>query len=337
MKHTLAALLIAVPATLLSAGAMSAAGVVEAQPFTPGQTPAGGQSGNASSNDALVMLLDQFREMRSELETMRGMVEEQAYEIRNLQRESLERYTDLDSRMSQLSSSSPAMPTTQPPVAQSPQIPQGVGATPAPNLSVPAQIPAPAAPQLSTPTVTQNTPPSPSTISPSAISASNNTPIQAGGTPVPAAPLPSAGTAVAANTTLNAPAPFQPTVLSEQQQYQMALDSLLQEQQYQRAVNEFDQYLNLYPDGRFVTNAYYWKGQAYVNLAMLNEAREAFETVVTQYPDGRKVDDAMYSLGTVYDKLGNASRAQQLLRQVQSRYPNTSAANLADIYLRAMN
>jgi len=140
-----------------------------------------------------------------------------------------------------------------------------------------------------------------------------------------------------ASTTLNTQTTLQPTVLSEQQQYQMALDSLLQEEQYQRAVNEFDQYLRLYPNGRFVTNAYYWKGQAYVNLAMLNEAREAFETIVTQFPDGRKVDDAMYSLGTVYDKLGNAPRAQQLLRQVQSRYPNTSAANLADIYLRAMN
>jgi tol-pal system protein YbgF len=142
---------------------------------------------------------------------------------------------------------------------------------------------------------------------------------------------------VASNTLNTQAATLQTTVFSEQQQYQMALDSLLQEEQYQRAVTEFDQYLSLYPDGRFVTNAYYWKGQAYVNLSMLNEAREAFEIIVTQYPDGRKVDDAMYSLGTVYDRLGNAARAQQLLRQVQSRFPNTSAANLADIYLRAMN
>ena len=93
----------------------------------------------------------------------------------------------------------------------------------------------------------------------------------------------------------------------------------------------------MYPNGRFITNAYYWKGQAYLNLAMLNEARDAFEVIVNQYPDGRKVDDAMYSLGTVYDKLGDTDKARQLLRQVQSRYPNTSAANLADIYLRSMN
>ncbi len=327
MKHTLAALLIAVPATLLSTGAMSAAGVVEAQPFTPGQTPAGGQSGSASSNDALIMLLDQFRELRSELETVRGIVEEQAYELRNLQRESMERYTDLDSRLSQISSASPAMPTATAPVAQSPQIPQSTGVAPAPSASASVQNPAPGT-QVRTPSATQAPVPN---------AASGNTPIQAGGTPMPVTAFPNAGATVAANTVQSAIAPLQPTVLSEQQQYQMALDSLLQEEQYQRAVTEFDQYLSLYPNGRFVTNAYYWKGQAYVNLAMLNEARESFETVVTQYPDGRKVDDAMYSLGTVYDKLGNASRAQQLLRQVQSRYPNTSAANLADIYLRAMN
>ena len=165
--------------------------------------------------------------------------------------------------------------------------------------------------------------------------------INAAAVPIAAEPAivavpPVASTAVAVNNTPAIPT-LQPTVLTEQQQYQVALDSLLQEEQYQRSVAEFDQYLSLYPNGRFITNAYYWKGQAYLNLAMLNEARDAFEVIVNQYPDGRKVDDAMYSLGTVYDKLGETDKARQLLRQVQSRYPNTSAANLADIYLRSMN
>lgn len=323
MKHTLAAIIFAMPAMWLSTGAMSAAGVVEAQPFTPGQTSSGGQPGAASSNDALVMLLDQFREMRSELETLRGLVEEQAYDLRNLQRESLDRYTDLDSRLSALSSATPptsAVPMSTAPLAQSAS-PAAIGG---------------AATNSPTPTTSfQSTPPA---------TASSSTPLQASGTTLQApasTPMsmptePTVSPSVASNT-LNTQSTLQPTVLSEQQQYQMALDSLLQEEQYQRAVNEFDQYLRLYPNGRFVTNAYYWKGQAYVNLSMLNEARQAFETIVTQYPDGRKVDDAMYSLGTVYDKLGDTARAQQLLRQVQSRYPNTSAANLADIYLRAMN
>ena len=294
MKHTLAAFVIAVPALVLSTSVMSAAGVVEAQPFPAGQTSTGVQSGGASSNDALVMLLDQFREMRSELETLRGLVEEQGYELSNLQRESLDRYTDLDSRLSALSQAAPA------------------GAV-VPPTSVPS-------------TAVQQPPAATVSAMPAA-----QAPVNANA--VPSNP----GTAVvAANVTTPSPG-LQPTVLTEQQQYQVALDSLLQDEEYQRSVTEFEQYLSVYPNGRFVTNAYYWKGQAYLNLAMLNEARDAFEVIVTQYPDGRKVDDAMYSLGTVYDKLGNVERSQQLLRQVQSRFPNTSAANLADIYLRSMN
>ncbi len=302
MKHFLATLVIAVPASLLSTNVMSAAGVVEAQPYLPGQTSSGVQPGS-SSNDALVMLLDQFREMRSELETLRGLVEEQNYELNNLKRESLDRYTDLDTRLTSISSgqSAPIAPVVvQAPVAAlAPATPVAAPINAAAPVTVPVQVQAPVADEL--------TPQQP------AVS------IPVNDTPAVSAPS------------------VQPTVLTEQQQYQLALDSLLQDEQYQNAVTEFDKYLSLYPSGRFITNAYYWKGQAYVNLAMMEEARLAFETIVTQYPDGRKVDDAMYSLGTVYDKLGNAERAQQLLRQVQSRFPNTSAANLADIYLRSMN
>jgi len=316
MKHYLAALFVAVQTATLSTSVMSAAGVVEAQPYLPGQTPQGGQLGSTSSNDALVMLLDQFREMRSELETLRGLVEEQGYDLRNLQRESLDRYTDLDARLGALSSAS----TSQASVSALP----GTGVTPptvsaAPASATPASIPQTTASAIvSRPTTTTSA----SVINAAAVPTAVN----------PA----SAATTLAVNDAPTIPS-LQPTMLSEQQQYQAALDSLLQEEQYQRSVAEFDQYLSLYPAGRFVTNAYYWKGQAYMNLAMLNEARDAFEVIVNQHPDGRKVDDAMYSLGTVYDKLGNADRARQLLRQVQSRYPNTSAANLADIYLRSMN
>lgn len=319
MKHILAALFIAVPTTLFSASVMSAAGIVEAQPYLPGQTPATGVTGvqpSGGSNDALVMLLDQFREMRSELETLRGIVEEQGYDLRNLQRDSTDRYTDLDSRISNLSSS---------------------GSMSAPSSGTPSTastpVTPPAQPQTqSPPALPGYQPASPSSSSSAAQAVNANTvPVQN----TPAAPATATQSAVATNGT--SPTSVQPTMLSEQQLYQAALDSLLQDEQYQRAATEFDQYLGLYPNGRFVTNAYYWKGQAYLNLAMLTEARDAFEVIVNQYPDGRKVDDAMYSLGTVYDKLGDADKARQLLRQVQSRYPNTSAANLADIYLRSIN
>ncbi|HBN14961.1 MAG TPA: hypothetical protein DD407_07955, partial [Pseudohongiella sp.] len=56
----------------------------------------------AQSNDAMSLLLDQIRELRAEVQTLRGMVEEHGYDIQRMQQDSLDRYTDLDSRISTL-------------------------------------------------------------------------------------------------------------------------------------------------------------------------------------------------------------------------------------------
>jgi len=293
------AVLIAVLSTILfSNSAMSAAGVVDATPLAgQGQGSSGAltlsASGQAVSNDALVMLLDQFTAMRSELEILRGMVEEQAYEINRLQRDSMDRYTDLDARVSALYEDADASPSSAPPAHTNDR---------------PVQTPAITAPS------TGNSP-------------------QANTAPA-VQPVASAVTGAISPAL---PVAIQTGLMTEQQLYQLALDSLLESELFQQSINEFDQYLTMYPDGRFVTNAHYWKGQAYVNLSMYSEARDSFEVIVNQYPDGRKIDDAMYSLGSVYDRLGNPGRARELLQEVKARFPNTSAANLADIYLRSMN
>ncbi|MDP2286341.1 MAG: tol-pal system protein YbgF [Pseudohongiella sp.] len=258
----------------------------------------------ASNNDALLLLLDQFTALRGEMETLRGMVEEQAYEIRRLQQDSLDRYTDLDSRLSSIYQEMDAAPVTSGTAATAPQVASTT----------------PTAAGVSAGAITTASPVN----TPAGAVASQNSPAT---TPV--------STTVGAGVS-SVPA-IQTGILTEQQLYELALDSLLQEQQFQTSISQFGQYLSQYPDGRFVTNAYYWQGQAYVNLSMFNEARQAFETILTQYPDGRKIEDAMYSLGAVYHRLGDNTKARQMLQDVMTRFPNTSAANLADIYLRSIN
>jgi tol-pal system protein YbgF len=268
----------------------------------------------ASNNDALLLLLDQFTSLRGEMEALRGMVEEQGQIIRRLQQDSLDRYTDLDSRISAIYqemdaggavSAVPATPLNNSNVgaAPSPQVPAATISVPANTAATAANVGAPAS---------------------TAVGAAPALTAETTGMPVPAAGL--------GNTSAQPP-----VMLTEQQLYEVALDSLLQQQQYQTSIQQFQQYLAQYPNGRFVTNAYYWQGQAYVNLSMFNEARQAFETILTQYPDGRKIEDAMYSLGTVYHRLGDNARARSMLQDVRTRFPNTSAANLSDIYLRTIN
>jgi len=287
-----------------SAGSVSAMGQAGIGPIIVAS-----QAG-AANNDALLLLLDQFTALRGEMETLRGMVEEQANQINRLQQDSLDRYTDLDSRLSSIYQEMDSAPSSPSSAATS------LNLAPVNTVSQP--------------------------ISPATGSALTSAAVVSGGGSVAAATL-TAQSPVSSEVpgivipAISGIAPNQTGILTEQQLYELALDSLLQEQQYQAAIEQFGRYLVEYPDGRFVTNAYYWQGQAYVNLSMFNEARTAFETILTEYPDGRKIEDAMYSLGAVYHRLGDNTNATLMLQDVVTRFPNTSAANLADIYLRSIN
>jgi len=282
-----------------SAGSVSAIGQAGLGPII-----IAAQAG-AANNDALLLLLDQFTALRGEMETLRGMVEEQANQINRLQQDSLDRYTDLDSRLS--------------------SIYQEMDSAPASASSV---VPSLNSDPVNTASQTASTATS---------VAATNSAVVAGETAAAATITAQAPVAVTPTAAISGIAPIQTGILTEQQLYELALDSLLQEQQYQVSIDQFGQYLGEYPDGRFVTNAYYWQGQAYVNLSMFNEAKTAFETILTEYPDGRKIEDAMYSLGAVYHRLGDNTNARLMLQDVITRFPNTSAANLADIYLRSIN
>lgn len=282
-----------------SAGSVSAIGQAGLGPII-----IAAQAG-AANNDALLLLLDQFTALRGEMETLRGMVEEQANQINRLQQDSLDRYTDLDSRLSSIYQEMDSAP------ASASSVVPGLNSAPVNTAS--------------------------QTASTATSVAATNSAVVAGETAAAATITAQAPVAVTPTAATSGIAPTQAGILTEQQLYELALDSLLQEQQYQVSIEQFGQYLAEYPDGRFVTNAYYWQGQAYVNLSMFNEAKIAFETILTEYPDGRKIEDAMYSLGAVYHRLGDNTNARLMLQDVITRFPNTSAANLADIYLRSIN
>jgi tol-pal system protein YbgF len=219
----------------------------------------------AQSSDGLALLLEQNQQLQAEIQALRRQLDEQGFELKKLQRDSLNRYTDVDQRLSDLESGASAVTTTP--------------AAPTPARQAQTQEPAAASPR-------------------------------ARGT-------------------------LEPAVLSEQQLYQMAYDSVINSQ-FERSIAEFDQYLSLYANGRFVANAHYWKGQAYLYLDRYEEARAAYDIILDQYPDSNKLPDAMYGLGLAYQGMGNVQRARQLLTDIKRRFPNTGVANLADTRLLSL-
>ena len=75
---------------------------------------------------------------------------------------------------------------------------------------------------------------------------------------------------------------------------------------------------------------------AYGNSAEgeLDAADQAFTRVIEQYNGSTKVPDALYKLGLVKARKGEAERSRELLEQVRDDYPQSSAAGLANDFLR---
>ena len=268
-------------------------------------------------NEALTILLDQNRAMSAEIQALRALVEEQGFEIRKLQRESLDRYADIDSRLRSLEQGQSN------PSAASPAI-----------TTVPTNNAAGSANTAATAAVTSSAPGG-ATANPSPVDPGNEalTGNVSGITPAPGGLR--ANAPVTAPVNANARPTLQPAVVSEQELYQMAYESAINSQ-FERAIAEFDQYLSIYPNGRFTTNAHYWKGQSYLYLSKFQEAVAAYEIILQQYPDAAKVPDAMYGLGVAFEGLGNIARARQLMQDIKRRFPNTGVANLADTRLLSL-
>ena len=307
MNKTLSAVVskiqVGILASIFAAAATAQMGgtVVESQGFTPGQQNQA-TTLPSSNNDALSLLLDQNQQLRSELQALRALIEEQGFEIRMLQRDFLSRYTNVDDRLSAIETSGDDLsPTTTSRVIE-----PAINST-ASSDSTLSRSTAGSAPE----TLAVG-------ISPDSIRSSpNNNPAIA----TPRNTNRSSGRAT-----------LQPAVLSEQQLYQMAYDSVINSN-FERSIAEFDQYLNIYPEGRFLTNAHYWKGQAYLYLNRFNEAKDSYEIILNQHEDSAKLPDAMYGLALAYQGLGNIPQARQLLNDIKRRFENTGVANLADTRL----
>ncbi|HEY7776596.1 MAG TPA: tol-pal system protein YbgF [Kineobactrum sp.] len=222
-------------------------------------TPAADRGGNAGQ------LLLQVQQLQQEVMRLNGLVEEQGHELRLLKQQSLERYLDLDRRISLLSggdagTGSPILPTAGPAAAVSPAV--------------------------------------------SPVSSDSSAPAEQPG---------------------------------EAQAYQAAY-ALVKAQQFDSAVQAFQQFLRDYPAGRFTPNAHYWLGELHLvtSPADTEASRQAFMLLLDLYPDDSKVPDALFKLGRIHFEKGNRERAREFLDRVIQDFgtSNSAAVKLAQDFIK---
>ena len=103
--------------------------------------------------------------------------------------------------------------------------------------------------------------------------------------------------------------------------YQGALAYYRQEQ-YDRALVEFDRLLQEAPMSEWSDNAQYWKGECYYGLRKYQQALIEF-TKVFAFSNTDKADDAQIKIANCHIKLGERDRALAALRKLIDEYPDS--------------
>lgn len=122
-------------------------------------------------------------------------------------------------------------------------------------------------------------------------------------------------------------------VNDEEGRYRAAYEQL-QQQRYDLAMAQFNDYLAIFPKGKYRANAYYWLGEVYLLRHQDGKAIEAFDQVMTRYPLSHKVPDAMLKKGIALQQQGQVQASQQLHRLLVKKFPTSTAAKLASRQLQ---
>jgi len=332
-------------------------GAVSAPSSTPNPgvvTGFGGQNaGVQGSVGGNAQLFYELQALQSEVQQLRGLVEDQAYEISRLRDLQRSQYLDIDRRLTEDGHSVSHLPgATQAPQRATTGAPNGVPAPSAPpaspsstrdaggGLQVPvpvvqtatAQAPQASAPgQRLVPDVALETPGVPALETSAAVSAARIA------TPSAARPASTSRGTTSHNEageggiTQPASPPGSEPAPSEKLAFERAFE-LMKEQQFEQSITAYQQIVEGYPDGDYAPESRYWLGELYLMADQLEAARGSFVSVVEVYPAHKKVPLSLYKLGVVNHRLGATPQALEYLDSVVTRYPDTPAAGLARTY-----
>ncbi len=121
----------------------------------------------------------------------------------------------------------------------------------------------------------------------------------------------------------------------EKAAYDQAFQAL-KELRYADAAEDFQSFLDQYPNSEYADNAQYWLGESYYVTRNYDIALTSFETLISQFPESPKAPDALLKIGYTYYELEQWDSARSALTQVQEQYPGTTLSRLAENRLRSM-
>lgn len=99
--------------------------------------------------------------------------------------------------------------------------------------------------------------------------------------------------------------------------------------QFQKSINGFSRFMQLYPANDYASNARYWLAECFLALGQYEQAVADFDRVVIDYPKSTKAPDALLKKAAALYQMNEEESAIETIQLLKERYPKSSAAKKA--------
>ena len=123
---------------------------------------------------------------------------------------------------------------------------------------------------------------------------------------------------------------------NEAQDYQIAINYVMQEKNNDKGLEAFKAFVSNYPNSKQAANANYWLGQLYYQKGQKTDAKRYFAIVVKNYANSPKASDALFKIGVIMQDNQEIDNARKIYNKVILDYANSTSAKLAQQRLAAL-
>jgi len=99
----------------------------------------------------------------------------------------------------------------------------------------------------------------------------------------------------------------------------------------------FEEFIKRYPKSNNADNAQFWIGEIYYREKWYEKAILEYQNVIEKYPNANKVPAALLKQGLAFSNIGDKVNAKLILEELRRKYPQSNEATVAAEKLKALN
>ena len=98
----------------------------------------------------------------------------------------------------------------------------------------------------------------------------------------------------------------------------------------------FQEFIKRYPKSKNADNAQFWIGEIYYREKWYEKAILEYQNVIEKYPQGNKVPAALLKQGLAFSNIGDQANSKLILEELNRKYPKSNEAKIAAEKLKTL-